>query len=179
MIPRISVASQVMVALLIAAVTWGVWGEVRVANLRAQVAQGESALQAEKRDRAQKLADGIEQARKDDAAVIAAQRKELDRATTQARALQRDVDRLRTATGSLRSELARIRNAAGAAASAVDPTATLAGKTAAETVSVLADLLGRCSERRAELARYADDARHAGELCERSYDALTVTGPVQ
>lgn len=179
MISRTSVAGRVMVALLIAAMAWGVWGEMRVANMRAQVAEAETALQVEKRDRAEKLADGIEQARKDDAAVIAAQRKELDRATIQTRALQRDIDRLRSATGSLRSELTKIRNAAGAAASAVDPTATLAGKTAAETVSVLADLLGRCSERRAELARYADDARHAGELCERSYDALTVTGPVQ
>lgn len=179
MISRTLVAGRVMVALLIAAMTWGVWGEVRVANLRAQVAQGESALQAEKRDRAEKLADGIEQARKDDAAVIAAQRKELDHATTQYRTLQRDVDRLRTATGSLREQLAKIRDAASAAASAADPAATFAGKTAAETVSVLTDLLGRCSERRAELARYADDARQAGELCERSYDALTVTGPAQ
>ena len=170
---------RVLVALLLAALVWGTWGEYRIAALKVEKAESEAALQAEKRDRAEKLADGIEQARKDDAAVIAAQRKELDHATTQYRTLQRDVDRLRTATGSLREQLAKIRDAASAAASAADPAATFAGKTAAETVSVLTDLLGRCSERRAELARYADDARQAGELCERSYDALTVTGPAQ
>lgn len=170
---------RILVVLLLAATTWGVWGEIRASNLRAEVAEGRSALQAEKRDRAEKLAEGVEKARKQDLATITAQQEALDYATTQARELQRDVDRLRAATGSLRNELAKIRDTASAAASASDPAATFAGKTAAEAVSVLADLLGQCSERRAELARYADDARSAGELCERSYDALTVTGPVQ
>lgn len=47
-------------------------------------------------------------------------------------------------------------------------------ETARATVAVLTELLGQCSERRAELARFADEAASAGRLCERSFDALKV-----
>lgn len=36
-------------------------------------------------------------------------------------------------------------------------------------VTVLTDLLGQCSERRRELAQYADQAASAGRVCERSW----------
>ena len=38
---------------------------------------------------------------------------------------------------------------------------------------LLADMLERLDETAGELARYADQARLAGQLCERAYDALT------
>lgn len=47
-------------------------------------------------------------------------------------------------------------------------------ETARATVAVLTDLLGQCSERRRELAQFADEAAAAGRLCERSFDAVKV-----
>jgi hypothetical protein len=44
---------------------------------------------------------------------------------------------------------------------------------ARETSAVLADMLGRCSERRSELAQFADSSHGAGQLCSASYEALT------
>ena len=55
------------------------------------------------------------------------------------------------------------------------PPLPLRRETALSAVPVLTELFGRCSERRAELARYADDARTAGQTCQRAYDALTET----
>lgn len=177
MISSVFTVRRVLVILLAAALAWGFWGELRVSRVKAQLAQAEAALQTEKRDRAEKLAEGIEQARKDDQATINRQAAALETNHAQIQSLRADVSRLRSATGGLRSELDKIRAAARAAAEKADPSASDAGKTAATAVAVLADLLGRCSERRAELAEYADEARIAGQACERSYDALTMEKP--
>lgn len=75
------------------------------------------------------------------------------------------------AARSLSSELARV--AARGRAAAADPGASADSQAAATASAVLADLLGRCSQRRSELAQYADSARIAGETCQRSYEALT------
>lgn len=75
------------------------------------------------------------------------------------------------AARSLHSELARV--AARGRAAAADPSASADGQAAATASAVLADLLGQCSQRRSELASYADSARIAGETCQRSYEALT------
>lgn len=42
------------------------------------------------------------------------------------------------------------------------------------TVAMLTELFGQCSERRRELAQFADEAASAGRLCERSFDAIKV-----
>lgn len=69
---------------------------------------------------------------------------------------------------SLRDELAATRqHVAG-----LDWEITSSRETARATVSVLTQLLGQCSERRRELARFADEAASAGRLCERAADAL-------
>lgn len=59
-------------------------------------------------------------------------------------------------------------------------TADTAGEreTAAATIAVFAELLGRCSERRRELARFADDSHAAGRLCEQLADVETGTEEV-
>lgn len=74
-----------------------------------------------------------------------------------------------TAAGQrLRAQLAAYRRAAGQ-----DSTSAAVRSATDTATSVLADLLSRCSERREELAQYADTARGAGKTCERAYDALT------
>lgn len=175
MIARAFPVTRVLVCLLLAALAWGTWAEIRVARAKTSIAQAEQALQAEKRDRAEKFAQAVEKARAEDAATIASQAKALKVNHDQIQALRADVGRLRSVTGGLRDDLARIR--ADAAAAASDPSASAASKAAATAGAVLAELLDRCSERRAELARYADEARTAGALCVATYDALPIGPP--
>lgn len=77
--------------------------------------------------------------------------------------------RAAAATVGLRDELAATR----AAVEALDWQLASSRKTAAATVAVLTDLLGQCSERRRELAQYADAAAAAGRVCERTANAMT------
>lgn len=58
-----------------------------------------------------------------------------------------------------------------AAAAAADPPAAERSHTATGPGLVLADVLGSCGERVAELAREADESRARGQLCEASYNA--------
>jgi len=50
-------------------------------------------------------------------------------------------------------------------------------KAAAEAGAMCAVLLGRCNDRRRELADFAESSARAGDLCVRTYDALTPPGP--
>lgn len=94
----------------------------------------------------------------------------LNVAHTERQAVEASARRAVAADVSLRGELARL--AARARAAAQDPAAADEREAAVAAVPVLTELLGRCNERRTELAQYADDARVAGKLCERAYDAL-------
>lgn len=55
-----------------------------------------------------------------------------------------------------------------------NPGAAIAGAPAEGAGLVLADVLRKSDERSGLLASYADEARAAGQACERSYDSLTV-----
>jgi len=99
------------------------------------------------------------------------QRKAIDDAALQTRAAQADLADAR-ATGE-RLRLQAQRYAAAARAASGRATALERSAAAADPIGVLADVLGRCSQRVEILAGYADRARIAGKLCERSYDALT------
>lgn len=76
---------------------------------------------------------------------------------------------------SARTERNRLRERADAlarAASGRDPSAADGSPSGADGVDLLAYMLGRVSDRAAELAGIADEARVAGLTCERVYDAL-------
>ena len=166
-----NVLARLLALLLLLAVLWGCWAEMRIAQAGAELARAEAALSKERQDRAQALAAGIEQARQADLETITKQRDALNAAETQTEALQRDRDRAAAASRSLRDQLAAER--ARATAAAADPKATEGCRAAGASAAVLAELLGRCSDRRRELAGYADRARIAGQLCQQSYEALT------
>lgn len=63
-------------------------------------------------------------------------------------------------------------DALASAAAGRDPTLTDGSPAGADAVDLLAYMLGRVSERTAKLAEVADQARHAGLICERTYDAV-------
>lgn len=58
-----------------------------------------------------------------------------------------------------------------------DPSTSPGCKAAAEAGAMCAVLLGRCNDRRTELAEFAESSARAGELCVRAYEALTPPGP--
>lgn len=142
------------------------WYEARIA-----LAEEKAAHQKTISDHALALADGIEQARQADLKTINDQREALNAAQTKTDALRIDRDRAAASSRSLRDLLAAER--ARASATAADPQAAEGCRATARTASVLADLLERVSEERRELAEYADRARIAGQLCQRSYEALS------
>lgn len=104
------------------------------------------------------------------------QLEELQHASDEDRArLAADAARARAAADGLRKQLADYAAAwrdAGRSASAAGN-----GQAAGDPIGVLAELLGRIDERAGVLAQVADDARAAGQQCERSYDALTKAAP--
>jgi hypothetical protein len=83
-------------------------------------------------------------------------------------AAEADAGRARSAAVSLRQRAAEL----AASCTASNPTATTGGPTAIAPGLVLADMLGRVAAAAGELGGYADRARGAGQLCERSYEAL-------
>lgn len=100
------------------------------------------------------------------------QRKALEDAATQVQTAQADARDARDAAGQLRLQAQRA--AAAARAATADSAALRASATAYDPIGVLADVLGRIDDRAGRLAEIADASRIAGQLCERSYDALVV-----
>lgn len=157
-----TLAVALLLAVLVA--VWQ-WREATAADGRARIANG-AARAAQQAQRDEAKARGVERARADKL------QEALNEAHTKRLAAEADARRAAVADVGLRGELARL--AARARAAAQDPAAAAEREAALAAVPVLTELLGRCSERRTELARYADDARLAGRLCERAYDALTI-----
>ncbi|WP_145279031.1 DUF2514 domain-containing protein [Pseudomonas sp. URMO17WK12:I11] len=75
----------------------------------------------------------------------------------------------------------RLRNESANFAAAVscpgtDTAVVARGQAATRAAMVLSDLLARADARAGELAKAYDQARIAGEQCQREYDALSATG---
>jgi hypothetical protein len=78
-----------------------------------------------------------------------------------------DADRARAARGKLQADLDAIRNRPASSNPEV--------AAERETTRTLGDLFGLCSQRYTVLGLSADQAREAGKLCERYYDANVET----
>lgn len=57
-------------------------------------------------------------------------------------------------------------------AAARDPAAAGRREATGDPIGVLADVFSRCDAQQGVMAKYADAAREAGQLCQQSYDAL-------
>lgn len=84
-------------------------------------------------------------------------------------AAEADAGRARSAAVGLRQRATQL----AASCTASHPTATASSPAADSPGDLLADLLQRVDDAAGEIGRYADQARIAGQLCERSYDALS------
>lgn len=168
--PQRNTLAILLAALLLVAVAWAGWAEIRLSRQVALTAEAGQALSTEQRDRAQALARGIEEARAKDQSTISLQGKALKDALEHSANLGRLVARSAAANGSLLDELNALRERT--AASAADPRATEECKAAGEAVGVLTGLLGQCSSRRRAVAIYAQTLENHLDTCERYYDAL-------
>lgn len=162
-----ALAAALLLALTLAGWQWG----------RAEHAGREADTFKTERDTARSLVNAERAARAEDAVE---RRKEL----ALAKRLQENLDAERlarlnveasarravAADVGLRGELARL--ASRARAAGADSAAAGEREAALAAVPVLAGLLQQCSERRTELARFADESRLAGQTCERAYSAL-------
>lgn len=127
-------------------------------------------------------ADGVRTtnatAQKAQLAAVTAARAEEQRRTAAQTEIANDANQQRTAA---LADAFAARAAAGGLQQRVDqliaaarhPAATAGSPAAGDALDLLADVLGRADQRAGELAEYADQARIAGQQCERDYDALT------
>lgn len=156
MITRL-ISGLLALALLLAGWQWrqAVTARADLALYRGKVAEQIQQAEAAARSEEQRRTAKIQEAQ--DAAYQARLAAEAD-----ARAARASADRLRQRAAEL-----------AASCSARDPSPAASSPAASAPGDVLADMSVRLEEAGRELARYADEARIAGQLCERSYRALT------
>jgi len=165
---------KVGLALVIAAILggafgfgWAARGYKADADINALVAKYE----AEAKERAQRHADEVSriltEERSAQRKIQEAMNAEVEQRTA-AEAARRKSDaaavRLRDQLQATRAELADLQ---------ADPGTSESCKAAAATGAVCADLLGQCSDRRRELAAFAESSARAGDLCVRTYEAVS------
>lgn len=173
--PRLPIV-QILAALLLAALAWGAWAELRCAGLRSELATlgQQHAKQREQLATAQTQA--VEQARTEERRTNFRRQETLDADHLHQQAVQAALRRSDAAARSLRDQLA-VTRAAFTALVAHDSAASEECRAAAQAGAVCTDLLGQCSERRRELALFAEGSASAGAVCVGSYRALIPEAP--
>ena len=162
---------RILVALLFAALAWGMWAELRCASLRTEVA-------TLKRDHAQdreKLASAqtreVEKARTEERRAALRIQETVDAGHIRLQTVESVARRAAAESRGMRADLAAYRDAYHAIASR-DSASAEECRAAARTASVCAELLGQCSQERQEIAEYADRSATAGAVCVGAYRAL-------
>lgn len=150
-----------------------VFGLVQSARLQ----RAETAIQTEKAGRAQDkaaaamaAASAVMAARAEEQRRNAELQENVDDAQAKAAAARRDALAAAGSRDRMQQRAAELAARCGAGAS--DTAAAEGGAPTAGPGLVLAELLRRSAERSGQLAEYADQARIAGQACERAYDAL-------
>lgn len=175
---KLAPVKAILLWVLVAAVL-AVIGGLYVENqhLQAVIAEKDKVIAQERENAAHRrelaalaLADEQAKNRIEDQRRVAAQKEATDEA-------QRFAARARADAAAVTREHGELRSAAVAAASAScrtagDPVAVGISPPAESAGTVLADVLSEMDEAAGELAEALDLSRVAGQLCERSYDAL-------
>ncbi len=146
---------------LAAVLAWGAWH-------RYQARAEREAFEAAKATAAAERATSETQAATETARRLRVQQEATDAANIKTAQLERSVAAAADAGQRLRARLAAVE----AARCAGDPAAAAGGPAAGATADLSADVHRRLDEAVRGVARYADSARIAGELCAASYDAL-------
>lgn len=159
---RIAIALALMLALV--AFAGYQWHEASEQRAAAQLMQGQ-------RDTARQALDKSTRARAEESRRTRALQEALDAEHLARQAVEADARRADAAAVGLRQRAQQL--AAAARCPTSDSAPASSSPAASAPGDLLADMLGRIDEAAGELARYADQARIAGQLCERAYGALT------
>lgn len=127
----------------------------------------------ERRLATEAYAKAISEAREQEQRRSAAIQEALDDAERQAR--RERADRLAADASAARLQDRIAATAAASRFAACNPGLALGGQATADPAGMLADVLGRCEKRVRFLADVADQRGRAGQLCVKSYEALTAT----
>lgn len=152
--------------LLVVALGIGAWQRQALKSARAEATAARAEALGERTARQEEAAARSEETRR-----TARIQEALDAEHQSRQQALVDLRRADAAARSLRERTEQL--AAAARCAAGDPSAAAGGAPAAAPADLLADMLGRLDGAAGELARYADEARVAGQLCERTYRALT------
>lgn len=144
---------------------------VTIQHLHAGIAEQKATMSQERTNAALAVAKRQEQYREEEHRRETAQKEALDAAEQTAARARADLAIADAAAGRLRDRVAAL--VAAARQAAANPAPGAGSPAAADAAGMLADVLGRCITRVRVLAAVADERGTAGQLCERSYDALT------
>ena len=142
----------------------------------AEVAQLKASFEVERADAATAQTAAVERARADERRTQHRIQEVLDAEHIQRQALAAARARADARARGLHDQLA-VTRAAFAALVAHDSAASQECRAAAAAGAVCTELLGRCSDRRRELAQFAEDSNLAGQTCVGAYRALTIAAP--
>jgi len=158
--------ATLVLALIVAGFQWH-----QAAQLRAAKAEVEAAFANYRSDAERNYAAALAKAAADKARTDKSRQEALDAEQLARVVAQADADRLRAGNGQLQRLAADLSASLGDRAR---DAAAPAGCQAAEArIRVLSDVVGTLDDFAAGAAAAADDARIRGELCERTYQALT------
>lgn len=170
-----SVGLRALAALMLAGALFGAGYVVRGAMADAEVSALKQAQAEERAERAEKHANQIAVVRAEEQATQRLIQEAQDAETQKRMAAEAARRRADAAAGGLRDELQATRAELDALKN--DPATSPGCKAAAEAGAMCSILLGRCNDRRTELADFAESSARAGDLCVRAYEALTPVGP--
>ena len=156
--------APVLGLLLVAALAAAGWQAHQASSIAAEFANYRATAEKQERER-------TEAARADETRTRSKQSEAQDDAFLSLKLSADDGRRADAAAGRLRQRADVL--AASARCPAPDPAAAASSPPAAASADLLAELLERVDDAAGEIGRYADQARVAGQLCERSYEALS------
>lgn len=175
MTPRLPIL-QILVALLLAALAWGVWAELRCASLKADIEAIQHSFAKQREQLATAQTKAVEKARADERRITHAIQEKLDAEHRLRLTREASERRAAAAVGGLRDDLATARAALDALAAA-DSAASSECRAAAKTASVCTGLLRTCEDESLIVARFAENSHAAARTCAGSYRALIPEAP--
>lgn len=171
MLPRTTLALFVALLTALALAGWQ-WG--RAEGFRADLEKAKSTFADERTELAQAQTIAVTKARAEEAATARKIKDALDAEHRARVALEDDLRHADAVAVSLRQRTSEL--AVAARCPAANPATTASSSAANSAADLLAVMSGRLDEAAGAIALYAAKASIAGQLCERSYDAL---GPPQ
>lgn len=168
----IPISQGLAVALAVAVLGLGVQ-EYRVAGLKADLSETKAQASKERAEAEQKTREQEQKFRQMERKIADEQDRIRDEASIERQRLQTDLSASRDNAQRLLRQLATV---GAVPRTTKDPSSPSGSPAARADLGVFTDVLGECVTRVQRLADAADASRSAGNLCERTYDALTVGG---